>query len=95
MWRLCWRAVVYIWADSLVDSKANKQEKDNNKEMLWDDQDIFSKRLHASLCQMKSLARADGKEKSHASPVVELCKIAFSTDVWSHLKELNIASEHC
>lgn len=63
--------------------------------MLLEEQDVFLKRLHASLCQMERFARADGKEKSHASPVVELCKIPFSTDVWSHLKELNIASEHC
>lgn len=50
-------------------------EKQTNEEMLREDQDVFLKRLHASsLCQMKSFARADGKEKSHASPVVELCK---------------------
>lgn len=49
-------------------------EKQTNKEMLREDQDVSLKRLHASLCQRKSFARADGKEKSHASPVVELCK---------------------
>lgn len=43
--------------------------------MLREDKDVLSKRLHASLWQMKSFAQADGKEKSHTILVVELCKI--------------------
>lgn len=69
------------------------------EETLWHNQRcLFTHQFHLKSSWQplpdKELSRTDGGERSHAILIVELCKILSSTDVWSHLKELNIATEH-